>query len=94
MSWTDITNVSDAELEAEVKERIALEHLPPWFTIEHLRESYDAPAIAIIIAFAVLVVVVVICRVLSRRYVIKRFGVGLDDGLARASLVSRLFRRL
>ncbi|KAK4093095.1 hypothetical protein Purlil1_2252 [Purpureocillium lilacinum] len=86
MSWTDITNVSDAELEAEVKERIALEHLPPWFTIEHLRESYDAPAIAIIIAFAVLVVVVVICRVLSRRYVIKRFGVGLDDGLARASL--------
>ncbi|UNI22501.1 hypothetical protein JDV02_008387 [Purpureocillium takamizusanense] len=87
MSWsTEVAQMSDAELEAAVREEIEKNNVAPWFTAEHLRENYDRPAIAIIATLTVLVVTVVVCRLLSRRYIIKRFGVGVDDGLALASL--------
>ncbi|KAJ6442170.1 integral membrane protein pth11 [Purpureocillium lavendulum] len=63
-------------------------HVPPGVTAKDLRANYEAPSIVIIGLFTVLAILAVALRLISRRYVIKRFGVGLDDGLALASLAT------
>lgn len=68
--------------EAFAEGRIPLED---GLTEEFLNESKDQPAIIAIIFVAALTALFVISRVISRILIVKR--VGIDDGLAMASLV-------
>lgn len=59
--------------------------LPEGITEAFLNESKDKPATIAIIVVTILASCVVICRLVSRAFVVKRIGV--DDGLAMGSLV-------
>lgn len=54
---------------------------------ETLEKNQDMTGIVSIAVVTTLATLFVVCRLLSRRYVIKRFGLGIDDGMALASLV-------
>ncbi|KAM4060426.1 hypothetical protein HRG_014253 [Hirsutella rhossiliensis] len=47
----------------------------------------DLSATVSIVVVTALATLIVLCRLLSRKFIIKRFGLGLDDRLALASLV-------
>ncbi|KAM3453403.1 hypothetical protein MY3296_003811 [Beauveria thailandica] len=70
--------------EAKVAEAAANGELPEGITEAFLNESKDRPAIIAIVVVAVLTCSVVLCRLASRAFVVKR--IGTDDGLALASL--------
>lgn len=53
-----------------------------------LNDSHDTAALVTITIFSVLAVFFVVCRLISRKYILKSYGIGLDDGLALVSLVS------
>lgn len=78
--------VSRIMSEAKVAEAAANGKLPDGITEAFLNESKDRPAIIAIVIVAVLTCSVVLCRLASRAFVVKR--IGIDDGLALASLVS------
>lgn len=69
----------------KVAEAIASGRVPEGITEAFLNESKDQPAIIAIVIVTVLVSGVVLCRLASRVFVVKR--VGVDDGLALGSLV-------
>lgn len=69
----------------KVADAIASGKVPEGITEAFLNESKDQPAIVAIVIVAVLTSCVVICRLVSRVFVVKR--VGVDDGLALGSLV-------
>lgn len=70
-----------------VDEAIASGRVPPEITPAFLNESQDAPAVVGIVLVTVLTVLVVGCRLFSRAFLVKRFG--LDDTIALLSLASR-----
>ncbi|KAG8409442.1 hypothetical protein J3459_017515 [Metarhizium acridum] len=70
-----------------IDEAIAAGHVPPDVPLDVLRESRDTPAIASIVVVAVLTSLVVMCRLYSRKYITKKYGFGIDDGIALASLL-------
>lgn len=71
--------------DSKVAAAIASGKVPEGITEAFLNESKDQPAIVAIVIVAVLTSCVVICRLVSRAFVVKR--VGVDDGLALGSLV-------
>ncbi|EFY84858.1 hypothetical protein MAC_09110 [Metarhizium acridum CQMa 102] len=70
-----------------IDEAIAAGHVPPDVPLDVLKESRDTPAIASIVVVAVLTSLVVMCRLYSRKYITKKYGFGIDDGIALASLL-------
>ncbi|KAJ4144504.1 hypothetical protein LMH87_003385 [Akanthomyces muscarius] len=70
--------------DSKVAAAIASGKVPEGVTEAFLNESKDQPAIVAIVIVAVLTSCVVICRLVSRAFVVKR--VGVDDGLALGSL--------
>ncbi|OAQ62444.1 hypothetical protein VFPPC_06931 [Pochonia chlamydosporia 170] len=52
-----------------------------------LNDSQDTAALVTIMIFSVLAVFFVVCRLISRKYILKSYGIGLDDGLALVSLL-------
>ncbi|EGX97040.1 hypothetical protein CCM_01699 [Cordyceps militaris CM01] len=70
--------------DAKVAAAIASGKVPEGITEAFLNESKDKPAIIAIVIVAVLTSCVVLCRLASRAFIVKR--VGVDDGLALASL--------
>lgn len=70
---------------SDVDEAIAAGRVPAGITAAYLKESKDQPAIAGIIFVTVLTFIVVVGRLLSRAFIVRRFG--FDDGLALVSLV-------
>ncbi|PHH91759.1 hypothetical protein CDD83_10403 [Cordyceps sp. RAO-2017] len=70
-----------------VNDAIDAGRVPEDITADFLLQSRDRPAIVGIIVVTSLTFFVVICRMLSRTLILKRFG--LDDSLALASLVRR-----
>lgn len=74
-----------------VIEAFASGRVPPEFIAADLEKNYDTPAVVVIVIATVLAALFVFLRILSRKFVVKRFGLGLDDGLALVSLVSSIF---
>ncbi|UNI17962.1 hypothetical protein JDV02_004265 [Purpureocillium takamizusanense] len=70
---------------SDVDEAIAAGRVPAGITAAYLNESRDQPAIAGIIFVTALTFVVVVGRLLSRAFIVRRFG--FDDGLALISLL-------
>ncbi|TQV94124.1 integral membrane protein pth11 [Cordyceps javanica] len=70
--------------DAAVAAAIASGKIPEGITEEFLNESKNQPAIIAIVVVTVLTSLVVLCRLASRAFVIKR--IGIDDGLALGSL--------
>lgn len=70
-----------------INEAIASGRVPPDVPLGVLEENQDALAVGCIIGVTVLASAVVTCRFLSRKYIVKRFGLGVDDRIALASLV-------
>ncbi|OAQ92537.1 proteinrelated to integral membrane protein pth11 [Purpureocillium lilacinum] len=70
---------------SDVDEAIAAGRVPAGITAAYLKESKDQPAIAGIIFVTVLTFIVVVGRLLSRAFIVRRFG--FDDGLALVSLL-------
>ncbi|TWU74279.1 hypothetical protein ED733_005107 [Metarhizium rileyi] len=60
---------------------------PPGITDVALDESYDKVGIISISVMTGLSFLVIMCRLFSRKFIIKSYGLGLDDALALASLV-------
>lgn len=79
---------------SDVDEAIASGRVPPDrnITAEYLKESRDKPTIAGILVVTSLTCAIVVARLLSRAFMVRRFG--YDDGLALVSLVRRLRTRL
>lgn len=73
-----------------VEEALASGFVPPEITAAQLEANQDLTGIVSIVLVTALASVVVVFRLLSRRFIIKRFGFGLDDALALVSLVSCL----
>ncbi|KAJ6438762.1 proteinrelated to integral membrane protein pth11 [Purpureocillium lavendulum] len=70
---------------SDVDEAIAAGRVPAGITAAYLKESKDQPAIAGIIFVTALTFVVVVARLLSRAFIVRRFG--FDDGLALVSML-------
>ncbi|KAK3934229.1 integral membrane pth11 [Diplogelasinospora grovesii] len=64
---------------------VAAGRVPPEVTTAWLNETRDRPAIAAVIFVLVLTFLAVSCRIISRKFVLKRLG--YDDGLAILSLI-------
>lgn len=71
-----------------IDEAIAAGDVPSDVPIHLLRESRDTSAIAGIVVVLVLTTLVVVLRLYSRKYITKKGALGIDDGIALASLVS------
>ncbi|EQL02552.1 hypothetical protein G6O67_006294 [Ophiocordyceps sinensis] len=71
-----------------VDEAMASGRVPRKIPRETLEKNQDMTGIVSIAVVTTLATLFVVCRLLSRRYVIKRFGLGIDDGMALASLVA------
>ncbi|KAF5121148.1 hypothetical protein E5D57_013484 [Metarhizium anisopliae] len=61
--------------------------IPPDVDMGLLRNNQNIPGIAGIVCVTFLATLVVICRLYSRKFIIKGCGFGLDDGIVLASLV-------
>lgn len=70
---------------SDVDQAIADGRVPSEVSRATLLESKDRPAIVGILIVTILTFLVVVGRVLSRAFIVRRFG--YDDGLAVASLV-------
>lgn len=73
---------------SDVDQAIADGRVPPDVTRAILLESKDRPAIVGILIVTILTFLVVLGRVLSRTFIVRRFG--YDDALAVVSLVCHL----
>ncbi|KID94254.1 proteinrelated to integral membrane protein pth11, partial [Metarhizium majus ARSEF 297] len=69
-----------------IDEAIAAGDVPSDVPIHLLRESRDTSAIAGIVVVLVLTTLVVMLRLYSRKYITKKGALGIDDGIALASL--------
>ncbi|KAM4062667.1 protein related to integral membrane protein pth11 [Hirsutella rhossiliensis] len=74
--------------DSEINEAIASGFVPADISVEFLEANRDVPATVGIIIITVLTCAVVTCRLLSRKLVVRRFGLGLDDGIALVSLLT------
>lgn len=72
-------------IDPRVEAAIAAGRVPEDISAEHLSETRDQPAIVGILFVTALTTFVVVARLLSRAYIVQRFG--LDDGVALISLV-------
>ncbi|KID80974.1 proteinrelated to integral membrane protein pth11 [Metarhizium guizhouense ARSEF 977] len=70
-----------------IDEAIAAGDVPSNVPIHWLRESRDTSAIAGIVVVLVLTTLVVMLRLYSRKYITKKGALGIDDGIALASLL-------
>ncbi|KAH0591887.1 hypothetical protein MHUMG1_10398 [Metarhizium humberi] len=70
-----------------IDEAIAAGDVPSDVPIHLLRESRDTSAIAGIVVVLVLTTLVVVLRLYSRKYITKKGALGIDDGIALASLL-------
>ncbi|KAM4067088.1 hypothetical protein HRG_001087 [Hirsutella rhossiliensis] len=66
---------------------LAAGDVPRRISVAILEMNRDLSATVSIVIVTALATLIVLCRLLSRRFIIKRFGLGLDDGIALASLV-------
>ena len=73
----------------KVAQAIADGRVPKGVTAAYLNQSKDAPAIVGIILVTCLTSIIVLGRLASRAFLIRRFG--LDDSLTLVSWVSRFF---
>jgi hypothetical protein len=72
--------------DSDVARAIADGRVPKGITADYLNQTKDAPAIAGIVFVTVLTSLVVLGRLISRAFLIRRFG--LDDTLTLISWVS------
>lgn len=79
---------NDMGADADIDRAIAAGTVPPFITAEFLKENRITSTTVSIVLMVALACAVVACRLLSRKFVAKRFGLGLDDGMAVLSLVS------
>ena len=82
---TTMTTTSYIPRDPAVASAAAAGRIPPEVSLAFLDETKDAPAIAAIIFLLVLTGIVVLGRLFSRVFVLKRFG--YDDALALLSFV-------
>ncbi|KJZ73396.1 hypothetical protein HIM_07190 [Hirsutella minnesotensis 3608] len=71
-----------------VDEAMASGRVPPVLTAYDLERNQDLSGIVGISVVAALASLVVICRLASRKFLLKRFGLGLDDGVVLASFIT------
>ncbi|EQL01823.1 protein related to integral membrane protein pth11 [Ophiocordyceps sinensis CO18] len=74
--------------DADIDRAIAAGTVPPFITAEFLKENRITSTTVSIVLMVALACAVVACRLLSRKFVAKRFGLGLDDGMAVLSLLA------
>lgn len=71
-----------------IDEAIRDGRIPPDVDMKLLRNNQNIPGIASIVTVTFLATLVVMCRLYSRKFIIKGYGFGFDDGVVLASLVS------
>lgn len=71
-----------------IDEAIRDGRIPPDVDMQLLRNNQNIPGIASIACVTFLATLVVVCRLYSRKFIIKGYGFGFDDGVVLASLVS------
>ncbi|KJZ68755.1 hypothetical protein HIM_11853 [Hirsutella minnesotensis 3608] len=72
----------------KIEEALASGRVPPHIRAAELERNHDVAGIASISVVTALTLIIVLCRLASRRFVTKRFGLGLDDGVVLVSLVT------
>ncbi|KAK8923386.1 hypothetical protein VCV18_007449 [Metarhizium anisopliae] len=70
-----------------IDEAIRDGRIPPDVDMQLLRNNQNIPGIASIACVTFLATLVVVCRLYSRKFIIKGYGFGFDDGVVLASLV-------
>ncbi|KAK9438378.1 integral membrane protein pth11 [Metarhizium brunneum] len=70
-----------------IDEAIRDGRIPPDVDMKLLRNNQNIPGIASIASVTFLATLVVVCRLYSRKFIIKGYGFGFDDGVVLASLV-------